>query len=73
MNRTTPGKASHGKRLPTRTGALKASTPGRYSGPVTDPRANRTYSGRAALAGDTLKLTGCALKIFCQTGTWARN
>lgn len=54
-------------------GALKASTPGRYSGSVTDPRDDRTYSGRATLSGDTLKLTGCALKIFCQTETWSRN
>ena len=54
-------------------GTLKASVPGRYSGSITDPRDGRTYSGRATLSGDTLKLTGCALKIFCQTETWSRN
>lgn len=54
-------------------GTLKASVPGRYAGSVTDPRDDRTYSGRATLSGDTLKLTGCALKIFCQTETWSRN
>lgn len=48
-------------------------TDGRYAGTVTDPRDNRTYSGRAIVEGDRLKLTGCALKILCKTQTWVRT
>lgn len=54
-------------------GRLKASGKGIYSGTVTDPRDEREYSGRATLKGNSLKLTGCALKIFCQTEIWSRR
>jgi len=30
-------------------------------------------NGRATLVGNTLKLVGCALKIFCQTEVWSRR
>ncbi|MEE2953443.1 MAG: DUF2147 domain-containing protein [Pseudomonadota bacterium] len=47
---------------------------GDYTGTVTDPRDDKTYEGSATIAsnGKTLKLTGCALKIFCKTQTWTR-
>ncbi|MBN9217671.1 MAG: DUF2147 domain-containing protein [Mesorhizobium sp.] len=54
-------------------GQLKAAGKGTYAGTVTDPRDEKTYSGRATLNGNTLKLTGCALKIFCQTEVWQRH
>ena len=54
-------------------GRLQAQGFGNYVGTVTDPRDNKTYSGRATLAGNTLKLVGCALKIFCQTEVWSRR
>ncbi|WP_137933650.1 DUF2147 domain-containing protein [Mesorhizobium comanense] len=53
-------------------GRVKPAGKGTYSGTITDPRDERTYSGRATLKGNTLKLTGCALKIFCQTEIWRR-
>lgn len=43
-----------------------------YVGTVTDPREDRTYSGKARVEGGRLKLTGCALKIFCKTQIWIR-
>ncbi|MEF2551728.1 DUF2147 domain-containing protein [Aurantimonas sp. A2-1-M11] len=43
-----------------------------YDGEVTDPRDDRTYSGRAVIQGDRLELTGCALKIFCKTQVWVK-
>lgn len=43
-----------------------------YVGTVTDPREDRTYSGRARVEGGRLTLTGCALKIFCKTQVWIR-
>lgn len=54
-------------------GRLKRAGKGKYSGSVTDPRDGRTYAGRASLVGDSLKLSGCALKIFCQTESWTRR
>lgn len=44
-----------------------------YSGTVTDPRDNRTYEGSATVEGAQMKLTGCALKVFCKTQVWVRT
>ena len=52
-------------------GRMKGSA-GSYTGQVTDPRDNRTYSGSAKVDATQLKLTGCALKIFCKTQVWVR-
>lgn len=46
---------------------------GAYEGEITDPEAEKTYAGSAEVKGSSLKLTGCALKIFCKTQTWARQ
>lgn len=46
---------------------------GSYGGEITDPEADRTYSGSAEVAGGSMKLTGCALKIFCKSQTWTRR
>ena len=44
-----------------------------YSGSVTDPANGKTYSGRARVNGNTLKLSGCVAKILCKTQTWTRR
>jgi len=42
-------------------------------GRVYNPDDGRTYSGEVRLVdGDTLELTGCALRVFCQTQRWYR-
>ena len=43
-----------------------------YEGEILDPQADKTYSGSAKVGGASLKLTGCALKIFCKSQTWSR-
>lgn len=43
-----------------------------YTGEVTDPSDNKTYSGSAKINGDWLKLKGCVLSIFCKSQTWRR-
>ena len=43
-----------------------------YEGTVTDPRDDNTYSGSAKVEGDTMNLTGCALKVLCKTQVWVR-
>jgi uncharacterized protein (DUF2147 family) len=45
---------------------------GRFEGRITDPSNNKTYEGHAKVAGNTLKLSGCVVKVFCQTQTWTR-
>jgi uncharacterized protein (DUF2147 family) len=52
-------------------GRMKASGGG-YTGTVTDPAEDKTYSGSATVSGSSLKLTGCALKIFCRSQTWRK-
>ena len=43
-----------------------------YSGTVTDPADDKTYSGTASVSGSKMKLTGCALKVFCKTQRWSK-
>lgn len=43
-----------------------------YSGEVTDPEADKTYSGSAKINGDILKLKGCVMSVFCKSQTWRR-
>ncbi|WAP70977.1 DUF2147 domain-containing protein [Jiella pelagia] len=44
-----------------------------YAGQITDPANGRTYEGTAKVDGNSLKLTGCALKIFCRSQSWTRK
>ena len=46
---------------------------GSYSGEITDPQTDRTYSGTAKIEERALTLTGCALKIFCRSQHWTRQ
>ncbi|WAJ26630.1 DUF2147 domain-containing protein [Antarcticirhabdus aurantiaca] len=46
---------------------------GSYEGEITDPAADKTYAGSAEVSGASMKLTGCALRIFCKTQTWAKQ
>ena len=44
-----------------------------YSGQITDPSNGKTYEGTAKVSGNSLRLTGCALKVFCRSQTWTRK
>lgn len=63
----------NGKHAGKRIGRLKASGGGKYDGQITDPADDKTYAGSARLSGASLKLTGCALKIFCKSQTWQKQ
>ena len=56
-----------GKRI----GKMKGSG-GDYTGKITDPADDREYSGSAKVNGSTMKMTGCALRVFCRTQTWRK-
>jgi len=43
-----------------------------YSGSITDPAEDKTYSGSGSVSGNSLKMKGCVMKIFCKTQTGSR-
>ncbi|MFD1746497.1 DUF2147 domain-containing protein [Rhizobium helianthi] len=43
-----------------------------YSGEITDPANDKTYSGSGAVSGNSLKMKGCVMSIFCKSQTWTR-
>ena len=43
-----------------------------YSGSITDPVEDKTYSGSGAVNGNSLTMKGCMLKVFCKSQTWSR-
>ncbi|MGK6317530.1 DUF2147 domain-containing protein [Neorhizobium sp. DT-125] len=45
---------------------------GEYSGEITDPAEDKTYSGSGSVSGNALKMKGCVLKILCKSQTWTR-
>jgi len=61
-----------GKYAGKRIGQFNAAGAGKYTGTITDPADNKTYSGSAKLSGSSLKMTGCALKVFCKSQTWKK-
>src|SRR5262245_39259588 len=54
-------------------GTLNAKGAGKYTGKITDPASDKTYSGKAAVSGSTLSMSGCVLGgLICRTQTWTR-
>jgi uncharacterized protein (DUF2147 family) len=45
---------------------------GEYSGEITDPADDKTYSGSGSVNGNSLKMKGCVLAILCKSQTWTR-
>jgi uncharacterized protein (DUF2147 family) len=46
---------------------------GSYSGKITDPNSDKTYTGKARISGTTLKMSGCVmLGLLCRTEDWKR-
>ncbi len=52
-------------------GKLKGKD-GKYTGTIADPANDREYSGSAQVSGSSMKLKGCALRIFCRTQSWSK-
>ena len=58
-----------GKRI----GTMTASGDNRYTGDITDPKTDKTYSGKASISGATLKMSGCVLGgLFCRSQSWSK-
>ena len=43
-----------------------------YSGSITDPETDKTYSGAGTVSGKSLKMKGCVLAVLCKSQTWSR-
>ncbi|PZM14414.1 hypothetical protein CPY51_11465 [Rhizobium tubonense] len=43
-----------------------------YSGKITDPDAKKTYDGKMTVSGNSIKMSGCVMRVFCQSQTWSR-
>lgn len=43
-----------------------------YSGEITDPSEDKTYSGYGTVSGNKLRMKGCVLSVFCKSQTWTR-
>jgi uncharacterized protein (DUF2147 family) len=54
-------------------GRMMPTGGGNYEGSITKPSNNKTYSGKARLTGNSLKLSGCVLGgLICDSQVWAR-
>ncbi|OHV76145.1 DUF2147 domain-containing protein [Ensifer sp. LCM 4579] len=60
-----------GKHAGKRIGNL-AGAAGSYSGEITDPENDKTYSGSGSVDGNSLQMKGCVLKVLCKSQTWTR-
>ncbi len=46
---------------------------GAYSGKITDPNNDKTYTGKASISGATLKMSGCVMfGLLCRSENWQR-
>ncbi|MBE7183677.1 MAG: DUF2147 domain-containing protein [Methylobacterium mesophilicum] len=62
-----------GKHAGKKIGTFSASGDSAYAGEITDPNNDKTYSGKASLSGDNLKLGGCILGgLICRNENWSR-
>ncbi len=43
-----------------------------YKGTITDPDADKTYSGSGTVSGNSLKMKGCVMAVLCKSQTWSR-
>lgn len=54
-------------------GKFKPESNGQYTGTVTDPANDKTYSGKGSLNGNSFKMGGCVLGgLICRNETWSR-
>ena len=64
-------KLKTGKHAGKSIGKLKTDGGG-YSGKITDPANDKTYSGSASISGRSMKMKGCVLGILCRSQNWTK-
>lgn len=43
-----------------------------YTGTITDPSNDKTYSGSGTVSGNSISMKGCVAKILCRSEKWTR-
>lgn len=62
-----------GKHSGKQIGSMNPGAAGQYSGTITDPADDKSYSGKASLSGRSLSLSGCVLGgLICRSQNWTR-
>ncbi len=62
-----------GKHKGKRIGKVSAEGGGQYSGSITDPANDKTYSGSASVNGGSMKMKGCVLGgLICRSQNWTK-
>jgi uncharacterized protein (DUF2147 family) len=55
-------------------GKFKADGGSAYSGTITDPETDKTYSGKGTLSGSNLKMSGCVFGgLICRSQNWKKQ
>jgi uncharacterized protein (DUF2147 family) len=66
-------KLTSGEHAGKQIGKMTPGGGGKYSGEITDPADDKTYTGRATLSGNVLKMKGCVFGgLICKSQTWNR-
>lgn len=60
-----------GKHAGKQIGKMKPAGNG-YSGQITDPADDKTYSGSATVSGRSMQMKGCVLAVLCRSQTWTK-
>ena len=54
-------------------GKMSPTGEGTYEGSITKPSTGKTYSGKATLSGNSLKMKGCVFGgLICESQNWSR-
>ncbi len=62
-----------GKHSGKQIGKFASNGSGSYAGQITEPNEDKTYRGKAKLAGNTLTMSGCVLGgLICRGEDWSR-
>jgi uncharacterized protein (DUF2147 family) len=54
-------------------GKVSSDGDGQYSGSITDPATDKTYSGKASMSGSSMNMKGCIFGgLICRSQTWTK-
>ncbi|MDM9623167.1 hypothetical protein A6U87_06555 [Rhizobium sp. AC44/96] len=45
---------------------------GSFTGTIVEPDSKKTFTGVLAVSGDTVRMKGCTMKVFCVSLVWKR-
>ncbi|KQV70190.1 DUF2147 domain-containing protein [Rhizobium sp. Root1220] len=45
---------------------------GSFVGTIVEPNSNKTFDGVLTVSGDTVRMRGCTMKVFCVSLIWKR-